>query len=77
MHQRKTNESRHSEVFEYLIKNCWILHASVITLSKSLPLRSYIKHSIHVFHDIPITSYFTKNTPLRVAFSALFSMSDM
>ena len=37
-------------------------------------LRKYIKHSRQCFIGYPNTSNFVKNTPLRVAFSTLFSV---
>ena len=54
-----------------------LVFASLISPSKSVCLRSYIKHSSQCFITISKTSKFVKNTPLRVVFSTLFSVFDM
>ena len=54
-----------------------LVFASLISPSKSVCLRSYIKHSSQCFIPISKTSKFVKNTPLRIVFSTLFSVLDM
>ena len=68
----KTKEIMHRDVFGFRF-----VFASLISLSKSVRLRSYIKHSSQYFITISKTSKFVKNTPLRVVFSTLFSVFDM
>ena len=54
-----------------------LVFASLISPSKSVCLRSYVKHSSQCFITISKTSKFVKNTSLRVVFSTLFSAFDM
>ena len=61
----------------------WISHetrlvfVSLISASKEFPLRSHIRHSIHVYHHKSNTSNFAKKPPLCVVFSTHFSVFSM
>ena len=54
-----------------------LVFASLISPSKSVCLRSYIKHLSQCFITISKTSKIVKNTLLRVVFSTLFAVFDM
>ena len=77
------NNSKAKDKGNHAASRVWIsdekllVFASLISPSKSVCLRSYVKHSSQCFITISKTSKFVKNTPLRVVFSTLFSVFDM
>ena len=54
-----------------------LVFSSLISPSKSVCLKFYVKHSSQCFITISKTSKSVKNTSLRVVFSTLFSVFDM
>ena len=81
--QKPNNNSKAKDKGNHAPWRVWIsgekllVFASLISPSKSVCLRSYIKHSSQCFITISKTLKFVKNTPLRIVFSTVLSVFDM
>ena len=75
--QQAKDKGNHAPWRVWISDEKLVVFASLISPSKSVCLRSYIKHSPQCFITISKTSKFVKNSPLRVVFPTLYSVFDM